>query len=53
MGLAFDYVAKTALETESTYPYRANDGTCSYKTANGVVKIAKHVDVEQNDPNAL
>lgn len=54
MDNAFSYIAAgNPLETESEYPYTAQDGTCNYDQSEGQVSISNHVDVAQYDPNQL
>ena len=54
MDKAFEYVQGHGIVLESTYPYKAQDGTCKTdKTADPVFKNDGYVDVPANDPDAL
>ena len=53
MDLAFAYVEKYPLETESDYPYKGVDGTCAYDASKGVGKAAGYADVTPNQPAQL
>jgi cathepsin L len=53
MDNAFQYVEKNPLETESSYPYTARDGTCSYDSSKGVGKVAGYQDVTPNSAAQL
>eukprot|EP00762_Andalucia_godoyi_P006800 ANDGO_00931.mRNA.1 Digestive cysteine proteinase 3 len=49
MSQAFEYViANGGQDKESTYPYRATDGSCKFKSANIGAKITSYVNVTAN-----
>ena len=50
---AFKYMERDAVELESTYPYKAKDGRCKYKAANGKVKVVRFAKVKKNDADQL
>ena len=39
---AYDYLKDAKLMTESSYPYTATDGTCSYNEADGVTTVSSY-----------
>lgn len=49
---AFEYAAKTPLETESDYPYKAVDGTCK-ATSKGVVSSTTYHRVPEGNAAQL
>jgi C1A family cysteine protease len=52
MDDAFQYIiSNNGICSESSYPYQGTDGTC--KKCSSVSKIAKYVDVSQNNQDAL
>jgi len=53
MDSAFEYVKKTKLETESDYPYTAEDDSCASTSTKGVVQLAGYKDVVANSPSQL
>lgn len=53
MDLAFQYVEKSPLESESQYPYEAVDDTCRYSAKQGLVTVESYVDVAPNNPDQL
>ena len=53
MDLAFKYTSTNPLETEAAYPYLAQDESCSYKKAQGVVSATTFHDVAANDNKQL
>jgi cathepsin L len=54
MTQAMDYIIKNAgIDTESSYPYTAEDGTCSYNAANVGATLTAYVNVNQGDENDL
>lgn len=54
MDQAFDYIKKNnGIDTESSYPYTAQDGTCHYSKANEGATCTGHVDVASGDEVAL
>ncbi|GAB4860565.1 hypothetical protein Ancab_035726 [Ancistrocladus abbreviatus] len=55
MELAFEWIKeKGGLTTEQTYPYTAQDGSCSEKKMNSpVVSIDGHETIPENDEDAL
>ena len=52
MQNSFEYAEKTAICSESSYPYTAADGTCQ-TSCKGLVQLKSYVDVPQNDEKAL
>ena len=52
MDYAFEYAEKTALDTESQYPYTARDGKCNVPAA-GVAKLTSYADVTPKSPAEL
>ena len=50
MDQAFSYAETQAIETELTYPYKAQDGECQYDKTQGKVSLSSFVDVAPNDP---
>jgi cathepsin L len=54
MTQAMDYIISNGgIDTESTYPYTAEDGTCSYNAANSGATLKSYVNVNQGDENDL
>ena len=53
MDQAFEYVEKTALESEADYPYTAMDGNCAEGSAKGQVKVQTFQDVTPNNVDEL
>lgn len=53
MDYAFEYTAAKGIELESTYPYKAVDGSCKYNSADVKFKNGGYKDVKANSPNAL
>jgi len=54
MDSAFDYViAIGGIDTETSYPYTARDGTCRYSPANIGAKISSYVDVAEGSEPQL
>ncbi|XP_063353781.1 procathepsin L-like [Pelmatolapia mariae] len=54
MGYAFRYVnASGGIETEASYPYEAQDGSCRYKRNSIATKCIGYVDVAQGNEDAL
>ena len=39
---AYDYLKGAKLQTESSYPYTARDGTCSYDESDGVTNVSSY-----------
>jgi len=50
MDDAFKYTEDYELETEATYPYTAQGGSCAYAKAKGQVGTKSYVDVTPNTP---
>jgi cathepsin L len=53
MDNAFKYWEDFLAMTESSYAYKAKDGTCAYAAASGVVNTKAFVDVTPKDASAL
>jgi C1A family cysteine protease len=53
MDYAFTYVESAKLETESDYPYTAQDGDCDYSASKGKVELKGFKDVTPNSPSQL
>ncbi|KAG8178114.1 hypothetical protein JTE90_017461 [Oedothorax gibbosus] len=54
MDQAFDYIQQNGgIDTESSYPYTAEDGTCHYKKASSGATVSGHVDIPTGDEEAL
>jgi cathepsin L len=54
MTQAMDYIiSNNGIDTESSYPYTAEDGNCQFKTANVGATLASYVNVNQGDENDL
>jgi cathepsin L len=54
MTQAMDYIiSNKGIDTESSYPYTAQDGTCHYKAANSGATLKSYVNVNQGDENDL
>ena len=54
MDKAFTYAEKTAITTETEYPYTAKKGSCeTSKLADATLKVSSFVDVAKNDSDAL
>jgi C1A family cysteine protease len=45
MDQAFEYVEQTAIDTESSYPYKGTDGTCHNTSGEAVAKVTSYQDV--------
>jgi len=54
MDDGFQYIIdKKGIDSEKSYPYTAEDGSCKFKTANVVATISSFKDVASGDENAL
>jgi C1A family cysteine protease len=53
MDQAFDYIKDHAICLEEDYPYKAFDQKCKASKCEGVTKVKKYTDVEQNSELAL
>jgi cathepsin L len=54
MTQAMDYIISNGgIDTESSYPYTAEDGTCSYSASNSGATLKSYVNVNQGDENDL
>jgi len=54
MDDAFQYIIDNkGIDTESSYPYTAQDGSCSFSASNVGATISKFTDVSSGDENAL
>ena len=53
MDNAFTYFESNSAESESSYPYTAQDGQCSADSSQGIVKVSSYTDVTYNDEEAL
>jgi len=53
MALAFMYTEKHPLETESDYPYVAQNAKCTYDKSKGVVGATTYASVTQKNPDQL
>ncbi|KAG8178112.1 hypothetical protein JTE90_017459 [Oedothorax gibbosus] len=54
MDQAFDYIEQNGgIDTESSYPYTAQDGTCHYKKASSGATCTGFVDIPTGDEEAL
>jgi len=54
MDSAFQYIiANKGIDTESTYPYTAQDGTCAWNPANVGGTVSKYTDVQSQSEPAL
>lgn len=53
MDAAFQYAEGAPLETESSYPYKAQSGTCKASEAQGKVKVTSYHDVLPNSVSQL
>jgi cathepsin L len=54
MTQAMDYIiSNKGIDTESSYPYTAQDGTCHYKAANSGATLKSYINVNQGDENDL
>jgi cathepsin L len=54
MTQAMTYIiSNNGVDTESSYPYTAEDGTCQYNPSNSGSTLASYVNVNQGDENDL
>jgi cathepsin L len=54
MTQAMDYIiSNSGIDTESSYPYTAEDGTCSFSASNVGATLKAYVNVNQGDENDL
>jgi cathepsin L len=54
MTQAMDYIiSNKGIDTESSYPYTAEDGTCAYNAANSGSMLGKYVNVNAGDEGDL
>ncbi|KAG1696136.1 Cathepsin L [Nymphon striatum] len=54
MDSAFQYIKKNkGIDSESSYPYQAEDEKCKYKKADDSAKVTGFVDIPNGDENAL
>lgn len=54
MDWAFNYIQKNnGIDTEASYPYTAQDGTCHFNKANVGATVAGHTDIKSGDEKAL
>jgi cathepsin L len=54
MDQAFQYIIATkGIDTEASYPYTAEDGTCSYNAQNSGADISGYTDVNSGDEGDL
>jgi len=53
MDNAFKYWGDYLAMTESSYPYKAKDGTCAYNAASGVTNVASYVDVKAKSSSSM
>jgi len=54
MTLAFEYImTNDGIDTEASYPYTAEDGTCQYNAANSGATIDGYYNVTSGDENDL
>jgi len=53
MDYAFKYIETAPLETESDYPYKGVDGTCSYSASKGVGMVKSFDDVSSGSASQL
>jgi len=54
MTQAMDYIISTGgIDTESSYPYTAEDGTCTFSASNVGATLKSYVNVNQGDENDL
>jgi len=54
MTQAMDYIIQNGgIDTEKSYPYTAEDGTCHYNSANSGATLKSYVNVNQGDENDL
>lgn len=54
MDQGFEYIQKNGgIDTEQSYPYTAQDGTCKYNPRNSGATVTGHVDVASGDESAL
>ncbi|XP_054713140.1 procathepsin L-like [Uloborus diversus] len=54
MDSAFDYIKQNkGIDTEKSYPYTAEDGSCHFKRANVGATVTGYVDIPSGDEEAL
>jgi len=54
MTQAMDYIIQNGgIDTENSYPYTAEDGTCNYNPSNSGATLKSYVNVNQGDENDL
>jgi len=54
MTQAMDYIiSNNGIDTEASYPYTAEDGTCTFQSSNVGATLTSYVNVNQGDENDL
>lgn len=53
LDATFPYIQEYGLESEDAFPYRGDNGTCSYSASEVVTKVSDYVSIGYKDEDAL